>query len=214
MEKASEQREYEKAADLRDEFRAIDALRDRDLSGENLQPEQFYIDPSKGLERLGEILGMDAPLRTIEGIDIAHLQGGECCGSLVCFIDGRPFRHRYRRFRIRESAGDDDFAAVAEVVSRRYRRRDEDDELRPDAILIDGGKGQLRAAADALGDDAPFLMSLAKKEELLHLFGREDPIMLERRDPALRLLQCVRDEAHRFAQHYHHILRRKAVLGE
>ena len=145
------------------------------------------------------------------------LQGDEACGSLVCFIDGRPFRHRYRRYRLRESAKSDDYAAIREVVTRRYRRKDEEEELSPDVVLIDGGRGQLNAAAAALEkvgrSDTP-LISLAKKEEILHIPGRDDPLKLPRNDAGLRLLQSVRDEAHRFARHYHHILRRKATLDQ
>ena len=223
MQAASERLDFEAAAVLRDELRALEGLQQRGLVHEDMQPEVFFVDPADGLERLGAVLGLDQPPRTIEGIDIAHLQGGESCGSMVCFIDGRPFKSAYRRYRIKTVEGNDDFASIREVVWRRYKYAGLEAELFPDIILIDGGKGQLSAAYGAFdGREAegreelpfrpPHLLSLAKKEEEVYVHGRTQPIRLPRRDPALRLLQSVRDEAHRFAQHYHHILRRRATL--
>jgi len=151
----------------------------------------------------------------IEGIDIAHLHGGEQCGAMVCFVDGRPLKSAYRRYRIKTQEANDDFGAVREVVWRRYKYAGMNAELFPDVILIDGGKGQLSAAYGAFDELAfrpPMLVALAKKEEEIFVHGRAEPLRLPRRDPALRVLQAVRDEAHRFAQHYHHILRRRATL--
>jgi excinuclease ABC subunit C len=111
----------------------------------------------------------------------------------------------------------DDYLAIREVVSRRYRDAGAGDELYPDVILIDGGAGQLSAALEAFGHLAirpPMVISLAKKEELIHVQGQDEPIRLGRENPGLRLCQAIRDEAHRFAQQYHHLLRRKRVLGE
>ncbi len=209
---------YERAAELRDELKALEGLQKRGLAGEakDLQPELFYVDPTEGLQRLGEMLKLPGPPRTIEGVDIAHLQGKESCGSLVCFIDGKPFKNSYRRYKIKTVDGNDDFASIREVISRRYRRAGANEELFPDIILIDGGKGQLASAWEVfenLDCSPPMLISLAKKEEIVHVHGQAEPIKLSRHDPALRLLQSVRDEAHRFAQHYHHILRRKSTLG-
>ncbi len=113
--------------------------------------------------------------------------------------------------------GQDDFASIAEVVRRRYGRMTEEGAEFPDIILIDGGKGQLNAASAAMlevGAKPKVLMSLAEKEEIPYLAGRADPLPLSRRNAGLKLLMHVRDEAHRFAQHYHHILRRKAMFGE
>ncbi len=152
----------------------------------------------------------------MEAIDIAHLQGGETVGSKVCFIDGRPFKDGYRRYRIR-TADNDDYMAIREVVSRRYREAGEGNELYPDCILIDGGLGQLHAALqafDQLPCKPPMVISLAKKEELIYVQQRSEPIRLGRENPGLKLCQAIRDEAHRFAQHYHHVLRRKRVVGE
>ncbi|MCK4602559.1 MAG: excinuclease ABC subunit UvrC, partial [Phycisphaerae bacterium] len=187
----------------------------RGLLAEHVQPEVFYVDPSEGLAQLAEVLGADSPPRTIEGVDVAHLAGGESCGAMVCFIDGRPFKSGYRRYKIKTAGGADDFAAIREVVYRRYSRAGMNEGLFPDVILIDGGKGQLSAAYSAFDElefRPPMLISLAKREEELFLRGRAKPLRLKRNDPALCLLQAVRDEAHRFAQHYHHILRRRATL--
>ena len=215
MKTAAEALEFERAAELRDELRALEGLQRRGLVAEHAQPEVFYVDPTEGLERLARVLELPRPPRTIEGVDIAHLQGGESCGSMVCFIDGKPFKDAYRRYRIKSHDRNDDVASIREVVWRRYKYAGMERELFPDIILIDGGKGQLAAALSAFDDlefTPPMLLSLAKKEETIFVEGREDPLRLPRRDPGLRLLQAVRDEAHRFAQHYHHILRRKATL--
>jgi excinuclease ABC subunit C len=111
----------------------------------------------------------------------------------------------------------DDFASIREVVTRRYRRLKMEEEVFPDILLIDGGKGQLNAALEAFGFlniEPPCLISLAKREEEIYRPGDAEPIRLSRHAAALRLLQYVRDEAHRFAQHYHHILRRKKLQEE
>ncbi len=217
METHAAERRYEEAARLRDQIKALQAL---SLSGdvdEDVQPEVFYIDPKEGLSKLGEILDLGGVPRTIEGIDIANLHGGESVGSLVCFIDGRPFKNGYKRFRIKTVEGIDDYAMIREVVLRRYRYAAEGEELYPDVILIDGGLGQLHAAESAFADmdvRPPMVISLAKREEEIYLQARSRPIRLARNNPALRLLQQVRDEAHRFAQHYHHILRRKRTFDD
>ena len=215
MDAAAADLQFERAARLRDQLRALEGLQKRGLVHEDLQPEVFFTDPAEGLARLGQLLGREAPPRTIEGIDIAHLSGGETAGSAVCFIDGRPFKAGYRRYRIRAADAGDDYAAIREVVARRYRRAGMAEELFPDVILIDGGPGQLAAAFAAFDDlveAPPALLSLAKREETLHVHGRGPALKLKRNDPALRLLQSVRDEAHRFAQAYHHVLRRAKTL--
>ncbi len=137
--------------------------------------------------------------------------------SLVQFIDGLPFKPGYRRYKIRQVTGIDDFRSIHEVVSRRFQRLHDQDEIFPDILLIDGGKGQLNAALAAFREqqiEPPTLISLAKREEEIYLPGVEEPLRLSRHAFALRLLQYVRDEAHRFAQHYHHILRKKSTLGD
>ena len=220
MAAASEARAYERAAILRDQMRAIERLDDREKrvgdAKTDWQPEVtiFAGDPSKGLRSLQKTIGLDEPIRCIEGIDIAHLAGQETVGSKVCFIDGRPFKDAYRRFRIR-TVGNDDYAAIREVISRRYRDAGEGNELYPDVVLIDGGLGQLHAALEAfeqLTVKPPMVISLAKKDELIYVQERSEPVKLGRENLGLKLCQSIRDEAHRFAQHYHHILRRKSLF--
>ncbi len=222
MEACSRALEFEKAAVVRDQIRAIEKLDDREKrvrgGDSDWQPEVtvFASDPAAGLRSLQKTLDLEHPIRGMEAIDIAHLQGGETVGSKVAFIDGRPFKDGYRRYRIR-TADNDDYLAIREVVSRRYRDAGDGHELYPDVILIDGGLGQLHAALEAfdqLADRPPMVISLAKKEELIYIQQRREPVRLGRDNVGLKLAQAMRDEAHRFAQHYHHILRRKKVLGE
>jgi excinuclease ABC subunit C len=211
---------FERAAAIRDQIKAIEKLDQRGSRDMGWQPEteSFYVDPEKGLRSLQRTLGLDAPIRCVEAIDIAHLQGGETVGSKVTFVDGRPLKNEYRRYRVRSvEGGNDDYSSIREVVSRRYREAGEGHELYPDVILIDGGLGQLHAALEAfqqLDIKPPMVISLAKKEELIYIQDRSEPVRLGRENAGLRLCQAIRDEAHRFAQHYHHILRRKRTLEE
>ena len=217
MQAAAKELKFEKAARLRDEINMLESLRDRGEIDKHEQPEVFYIDPQKGLAGLQKLLKLDAMPRNIEGVDIAHLGGNETVASLVQFLDGLPFKPGYRRFRIRDVEGIDDYASIREVVARRFRKLRDDGDVFPDVLLIDGGIGQLRKGLEAfelLGIKPPTVMSIAKQEELLYVAGRDEPLRLSRRSYSLRLLQYVRDEAHRFAQHYHHILRRKRQVGE
>lgn len=214
---ASEALNFEKAGRIRDEIHALENLDLRGNVDTDVQPEVFPIDPKKGLVGLRKTLGLAQTPRTIEGMDIAHLGGQDTVASLVSFLDGLPFKPGYRRFKIRSVEGVDDFASMREVVSRRFRRLNEEDDIFPDILLIDGGKGQLNAARDAfvsLGIEPPCLVSLAKQEEEIFRPGESESIKLSRHSAALRLLQYVRDEAHRFAQHYHHMLRRKRLTEE
>jgi excinuclease ABC subunit C len=217
MKAASQSLQFETAARLRDE---IDSLQTLDQRGEletHVQPEVFFVDPKKGLAGLKRILKLHDTPRNIEGVDIAHLGGGETVASLVQFIDGLPFKPGYRRYKIRGVAGIDDFRSIHEVVARRFFRLRDQCEVFPDILLVDGGKGQLNAALAAFSEleiTPPTVISLAKRDEEVHVPGAEDPLRLSRHAYALRLLQYVRDESHRFAQHYHHILRRKSTLGQ
>ena len=218
MAAASAAQEFEKAATLRDQIRAMEKLDDRGSRRDGWQPETevAILDPHKGLESLRKTLELDGPIRCIECIDIAHLQGGETVGSKVCFVDGKPFKNEYRRYRI-TTVDNDDYAAIREVVARRYRDAGQGQELYPDVIVIDGGLGQLHAALevfDTVDVKPPMVISLAKKEELIYMQAKREPIRLSRTNAGLRLCQAIRDEAHRFAQHYHHILRRKKTLGQ
>lgn len=217
MSSAAKDRRYEEAAKLRDEILMLESLDKRGEIDIHAQPEVFYVDPKKGLAGLKKVLKLDEMPRTIEGVDIAHLAGGQTVASLVQFLDGLPFKPGYRRFKIRDVSGIDDFRSIHEVVARRFHHLDSEQEVFPDILLIDGGKGQLNAACaafEALEITPPTLISIAKKNEELYRPGEPEPIRLSRHSFALRLLQYVRDEAHRFAQHYHHILRKKSQLGE
>src|SRR5262245_23217225 len=211
---ASETLNFEKARRIRDEIAAIENLDLRGDADRDVQPEVFPIDPKKGLVGLRKVLGLAKTPRTIEGMDIAHLGGTDTVASLVSFLDGLPFKPGYRRFKIKSVEGVDDFASMREVVTRRFRRLSEEESIFPDILLIDGGKGQLNAAMDAfaaLGIDPPCVISLAKQEEEVFRPGEAESIKLSRHSAALRLLQYARDEAHRFAQHYHHVLRRRKL---
>ena len=214
---ASRERRYEHAAELRDQIRLIETLDERGEIDTHVQPEVFQIDPRRGVTGLQKLFKLPEPPRTIEGIDIAHIGGKDMVASLVHFIDGMPFKPGYRRYKIRTVQGIDDYAAIAETVSRRFSHVDSRDKPPPDILLIDGGKGQLNAALAAL-EHAPVrpktIISLAEKNEDIYVPGESGPIHLSRRSFALRLLQYVRDEAHRFAQHYHHLLHKKSTFGE
>ncbi len=215
MQRASKELKFEQAARLRDEIQSLENLNLRGDLEEHAQPEVFYIDPKKGMAGLKQTFKLSELPRRIEGVDIAHLQGGETVASLVQFIDGLPFKHGYKRYKIRTVEGVDDYASMREVISRRFRRLQQEGESFPDILLIDGGKGQLNAgmeAMKAIDITPPFTISLAKREEEVFVPGESEPRRLSRHSYGLRLLQYVRDESHRFAQHYHHILRKKSIL--
>ena len=217
MQQAAANLQFEKAARLRDQIQALKSIELRGEIDTHQQPEVFYIDPKKGMAGLKKVLNLPALPRRIEGMDIAHLQGGETVASLVQFIDGLPFKHGYRRYKIRTVQGVDDFASMREVVSRRLRGLQQKGESFPDLLLIDGGKGQLNAALEAMkviGVEPPMTISLAKREEEIYIPGQSEPKRLSKHSFALRLLQYVRDESHRFAQHYHHILRNKSTFDD
>jgi excinuclease ABC subunit C len=160
------------------------------------------------LETLRSTLALPAIPRRIECFDISTIQGSETVASMVVCEDGKMRKSEYRKYRISPAnhAGSDDFAAMNEVVTRRYRKLLEEGGPFPDLILIDGGKGQLSAAYDALqklGLANLVAVGIAKKEELIYTRDCEEPIVFEREDPALRLVQQIRDEAHRFAVTFH-----------
>jgi excinuclease ABC subunit C len=214
MTEASAALQFERAARIRDEIAALETLDLRGDAKNDDQPEVFPLDPKKGLKGLRKVLGLAKTPRSIEGFDIAHLSGQETVASLVSFLDGLPFKDFYRRYKIKTVEGVDDFASMREVVFRRFKRLHDEESVFPDILLIDGGKGQLNAALDAfhaLGIEPPTLISLAKQEEEIFRPGESESIKLSRHSAALRLLQYVRDEAHRFAQHYHHTLRKKKL---
>jgi excinuclease ABC subunit C len=216
METASADQDFEAAAMYRDRVRLIENLDKRGTVEGNVQPEVFAADPTEALTKLQAILKSPQPIRIIEGFDIAHLAGSDTVGSMVQFIDGRPFKNGYRRFKIKTVEGVDDYACLKEVVARRYKRAMAGRELWPDLVLIDGGAGQLHAVEEVFTEmDAPIprLASIAKKEEIIFIHGQDKPLKLPANSAVRKLLQYVRDESHRFAQHYHHILRSKRVQG-
>jgi excinuclease ABC subunit C len=217
MEAASKSLAFEEAATLRDMIRDLENLAERGVFGEYFGGEIVPADGAESCAALGEVLGLGHPVRTVEGVDIALIAGSDAVGSVVTFVDGRPFRSGYRRFRIKTVEGTDDVAMIGEVLSRRFRRIREESLPVPDVLLVDGGAGQVAAAvaaSRAAGVAPARIAGLAKKEERIFLPGKAETLKLPRNSPALQLLQCVRDEAHRFARHYHHILRRKSVFGE
>jgi excinuclease ABC subunit C len=145
--------------------------------------------------------------RRIECFDISHIQGAETVASMVVWEDGKMKNSEYRKFKIKGVTGIDDFASMREVVTRRYKRLRDEELPMPSLVLIDGGIGQLHSAADALhqlGLTAQPVASIAKREEIIYIYGQEDePVVLDRHHPVLHLIQQVRDEAHRFAVTYH-----------
>jgi len=158
-------------------------------------------------EALQSALGLEQTPRRLESFDVSHLQGAETVASMVVWENGRMKKSGYRKFIIRTARPGDDFAAIREAVERRYRRLREEKKPLPDLILIDGGLGQLHAAAEALEELAIInqpLASIAKKEEIIYVLGQEEePLTLDRHSPVLHLVQQIRDETHRFAVSFH-----------
>ncbi|MCH9009499.1 MAG: UvrB/UvrC motif-containing protein, partial [Chloroflexi bacterium] len=243
MEAASSERQFEKAARLRDEIHLLESLNERGDLETHAQPEVFQVDPKKGLIGLRQVLKLKKTPRTIEGIDIAHLSGGETVASVVQFIDGLPFKPGYRRYKIRGVEGIDDYSMMREVLTRRFKRlaksvdaeRASDSNggpettsekknqngkeswgITPDLVLIDGGKGHLGAALQVfleLGIDFVPLASLAKENEELFIPQMREPIILPRSSQGLFLVQRARDEAHRFAVTFHRERRSKKSVS-
>src|ERR1019366_4199737 len=163
-----------------------------------------------------DTLGLPDPPHRIECFDISHVQGTDKVASMVVWEDGRMKKADYRKFIIRTVEGNDDFASMREVVGRRYQRLLDEGTPLPGLILIDGGLGQLHAAADsldALGIINQPLASIAKREEIIYVLGQEnEPIVLDRFSPILQLVQTIRDEAHRFAVTFHRTRRNARTL--
>lgn len=213
MAKAAENLEFEKAAELRD---AVNAMR-ATLS----KTRKFTRNHPGGLEDLGDTLRSLADhlkigegIKTLECFDISHISGSFTVASMVHFRDGKPDKKRYRRFKIRSFEGNDDFRAMEEVVGRRYGRLDREGQPMPDLVVIDGGAGQVTAAVKAfliLGLEPPPLIGLAKKLETIIFPDERGELQLSHHDSALRLLQRLRDEAHRFANTFNAELRSKKI---
>jgi excinuclease ABC subunit C len=166
------------------------------------------------LGALKKELGLASTPSRIEAFDISSVQGSGAVGSMVTFVDGRPLKSGYRHFRIRTVDGQDDFAMMREVLLRRLERLKDGKSRRPDLIMVDGGKGQVSAAVEAMessGTTPIAVIGLAKRNEEIFIPGRKDPLVLPRRNPGLKLLQKARDEAHRFAVEYHRRLRSRGM---
>jgi excinuclease ABC subunit C len=215
MKAAAAALEYEKAGQLRDNMLALG------LMGERIRVRAVEADDvgghlaaTRSITDLQAALGLTAPPVHIECFDISHFQGHQTVASMTCFIGGRPHRDHYRKFKIRDVAGIDDFKSMREAVYRRYKRLQAEKANLPDLVLIDGGKGQLGAAQGALSElklKIP-MASLAKRIEEVFLTTRPDSIVLPIGSPALTLLQRLRDEAHRFGITFHRQLRDKNLF--
>jgi excinuclease ABC subunit C len=204
MRQAAQERRFEDAAKLRDRMFALSAI----------GRDKVHFTSADELEDLKNLAGLRVmPLR-IEGFDISNISGQEATGSMVSFYKGVPDKNNYRRYRIKSVSGIDDYAMIREVVRRRYTRLVDENRELPDLVLIDGGKQHLCAAQDVLADIGLdlALLSIAKQDESLYIKGKDKPIRLRHDTPALNLIRRVRDEAHRFARSYHHLLHKKKTL--
>lgn len=170
----------------------------------------------QAVKDLKESLRLDRLPRRIECFDNSNIQGSDPVASMVCFVDAKPRKSEYKRFNIKTVIGPDDFASMKEIIARRYSRVKKEKQQPPDLVLIDGGKGQLNAALEALREigflDHVEVAGLAKRLEEVYLPGKIDPVMIPKTSPALKLLQSARDEAHRFAINFHRQKRGKRTL--
>lgn len=201
MKKVARQMKFEEAARLRDTIVAINNLYS---GGEKFS--EFIV--------LKEVLKLQKIPLSIEAIDISNISGKQAAGSVVVFKNGVPDKNSYRRYRIKGARGIDDYKMTAEVVRRRYTRLKEERRPLPDLILIDGGYGHVRAAyrkLETLALNIP-VIGIAKKNEEIWFPQKKKPLLLSKDNPALHLIQRVRNEAHRFAHKYHVLLRKKKIL--
>jgi excinuclease ABC subunit C len=219
MAMASQALDYERAAQLRDNLEAIEHMHERvTVRQVNVEEIESHVDRTRAITDLQKALGMALPPLRIECFDISHIQGLEPVASMVFFENGQPKKSEYRKFKIKTVQGIDDFASMAEVVGRRYRRLLAEGKSLPNLILIDGGKGQLSSACTALHAalgrtySKLCIASLAKREEELFLPDRSEPIRLPLDSPASLLVQYVRNEAHRFAITFHRQRRAKRFI--
>jgi excinuclease ABC subunit C len=214
MEEAAAKLEFERAASLRDTLFSLRATV-KERSRVRVTPEMAAEAALSGLAKLKDVLQIEGELSVIEAFDISNISGTYAVASMVCAIKGMPHRNRYRRFKIKTVEGSNDPAMIGEVIQRRFAPVvDGEGVPAPDLVLVDGGMTQLNAARaelDKLGLSNVPAAGLAKKYEELYVCGRKTPIRLPIDSAALKLLQRVRDEAHRFALDYHHRLRRKRI---
>jgi excinuclease ABC subunit C len=214
MKKAATAQEFEKAAALRDTIASLERTTRRTHKFARLPYTlPLAIDPAKDLQELAQLLGLPEQPERIEGFDVSNISGTFAVASTVSFRHGRPDRSNYRRFRMKTVEGQDDFACIAEAVRRRYTRLLKEGNL-PNLILIDGGKGQLNAAyaeLAMLGLTQIPIVGLAKEFEEIYKPNQPEPIRLSHDTGALKLLQRIRDESHRFANTYNAQLRLKKI---
>jgi len=213
MEAAAGRREFEKAAGLRDVVFALQKTLEKTRHFERTDPTAVTAD-EPALASLQQALALPTVPNTIECFDISHISGTFVVASMVRFAEGRPDRDNYRRFRIKGFMGNDDFRAMEEVVGRRYRRLRDEGKSFPDLVVIDGGAGQVGAALKsfvALDLEPPPLIGLAKREETVVFPDGRPPLDMPLDHPGLRLLQRLRDEAHRFANTFNADLRSKRI---
>jgi excinuclease ABC subunit C len=223
MKKAAAARDFEKAAQLRDLLLDLRRTTQKTQKFERVPYTlPLALDPAEDLAELGKVLGLPGPPQRIEGFDISNISGTFAVSSMVSFKSGRPDRVNYRRFRMKTVVGQDDFASMAETICRRYTRMKNETSGGepgkwsnvPDLILIDGGKGQLNAACEELNKlDLGHIpvIGLAKEFEEIYRPGEKEPLRLSHESGALKLLQRVRDESHRFANTYNAQLRLKKI---
>jgi excinuclease ABC subunit C len=213
MDLASRNKDYEKAAKIRDRISALSSI-----SQKNTDKKQVYAAPapvqcgreSEQLEELRTLLGLSRVPDTIEAFDVSNTSGKEATGSMVCFKGARPYRNSYMHFQIKTIHVIDDYSMMREIISRRYRKLIAEQGVLPNLIIIDGGKGHLAAAKIQLRAlriiNVP-VIGIAKNPDKIYLHEKKDPILLGKFSKALLLCQNIRDEAHRFAVTYHRLLR-------
>lgn len=214
MASAAEQKRYERAAELRDIIKALEQTITPHRRFTRQAPAEHHTGAEMALAALREALQLEQMPEVIECFDISHISGDYLVASMVRFVAGKPDKNGYRRFRIRSFVGNDDYRAMEEVVGRRYRRLHEEARAFPHLLVIDGGAGQVQAALKAfwaLDLPPPPLIGLAKREETVVFAQEREPLQLPRHDAGLRLLQRIRDEAHRFANAFNAELRSKRI---
>ena len=185
-----------------------------ELNLQKMKAKEEYVPNS--VKALQEALHLPNPPRRIEAFDISNLAGTHAVGSMVTFVNGRPYKSGYRHFKIKTVEGIDDFAMMKEVIGRRYRRVLQEQEQMPDLILVDGGKGQLSSALESLrklGVENQPIAALAKRLDEVFIPGISSPQNIPHGSPGLKLLQRIRDESHRFAISYHRKLRGKEMVS-
>jgi excinuclease ABC subunit C len=208
MRREAGQKNFEKAAKSRDIIENVQCLLRR-----GKQTAGIYTSKKTGADSIKELkkeLGLEKMPRRIEAFDVSNISGTLAVAGMVSFLDGHPDKKKYRRFKIKKSNIADDFAMIKEAVSRRCLRLIKEGKKIPDLIIIDGGKGQLSAAIEALNAAGLYrvpILGLAKKREEIFVADRKLPIILDVHSPTLKLLQAIRDEAHRFSLTYHQKIR-------